>query len=77
MAYIAVITCPVLWICIAKVTLFSQNAKVLLLFYQRNIQFVVLNGISTIILTFRPAKPRCRDPYFQLFEVVRQQEHHH
>lgn len=77
MAYIVVITCPVLWICVAKVTLFSQNAKVLLLFYQIRLHFVVLNSISTIILTFRTAKPKCRDPYFQLFEVVRQQEHHH
>lgn len=45
MAYIVVITYPILWICIAKVTLFSQNAKFLLLFYQRNLQFVVLEGI--------------------------------
>lgn len=77
MAYIVVITCPILWICIAKVAIFSQIAKVLLLFYQIRLHFVVLEGISSIILTFRTAKPRCRDPYYQLFEVVRQQEHHH
>ena len=77
MAYIAVITCSVLLFCIAKVALFSQIAKVLLLFYQISLHFVVLNGIYTIILTFRPAKPRCRGPCYLLSEVVRQQERHH
>ena len=65
MAYIVVITCPVLWICVAKVTLFSQNAKFLLLFYQRNLQFVVLEGVSSIVLTFHQAIPRHRDPYYR------------
>lgn len=77
MAYIAVITCSALWFCVAKVALFSQNAKDLLLFYHISLHFVVLNDIYTIILTFRPAKPRCRGPCYLLSEVVRQQERHH
>lgn len=77
MAYIAVITCSALWFCVAKVALFSQNAKDLLLFYNIFLHFVVLNGVYTIILTFRPAKPRYRGPCYLLSEVVRQQERHH